>query len=92
MASLCHSGETAKNRLSYATEDRKRSTARASTRSLLYLVALGQVVSCAQKLNVLPRFEGDGFGLKFGPHYGEKPSRASLDEVARKTKASASTG
>ena len=43
-------------------------------------------------LHVLPRFEGDDFGLKFGPHYGEKPSRASLDEVARKIKANASTG
>jgi histidine triad (HIT) family protein len=43
-------------------------------------------------LHVLPRFEGDGFGLKFGPHYGEKPSRASLDEVAGKIKATISNG
>ena len=43
-------------------------------------------------LHVLPRFDGDGFGLKFGPHYREKPSRTSLDEVARKIKASIPTG
>jgi histidine triad (HIT) family protein len=43
-------------------------------------------------LHVLHRFEGDDFGLKFGPHYGAKPSRASLDEVARKIKASIPTG
>jgi histidine triad (HIT) family protein len=43
-------------------------------------------------LHVLPRFGGDGFGLKFGPHYGEKPSRDSLDEVARRIKPSALTG
>jgi histidine triad (HIT) family protein len=43
-------------------------------------------------LHVLPRFTGDGFGLKFGPHYSEKPSRASLDEVAGKIKASILTG
>ena len=42
-------------------------------------------------LDVFPRFEGDGFGLKFGPHYNEKPSRASLDEVARKIRASIPT-
>ncbi len=39
-------------------------------------------------LHILPRFKGDGFGLKFGPHYSEKPSRASLDEVASRIKAS----
>lgn len=43
-------------------------------------------------LHVIPRFVGDGFGLKFGPHYSEKPSRASLDEVAGRIKASMSSG
>jgi histidine triad (HIT) family protein len=43
-------------------------------------------------LHVLPRFEGDNFGLKFGPNYSEKPSRASLHEVAGKIKARISTG
>jgi histidine triad (HIT) family protein len=43
-------------------------------------------------LHVIPRFKGDGFGLKFGPHYGEKPSRASLDDAASKIKASMPAG
>lgn len=42
-------------------------------------------------LHVIPRFEGDGFGLKFGPHYYQKPSRSSLDEAAGKIKARMST-
>ena len=33
-------------------------------------------------LHVIPRFRGDGFGLKFGPKYGFKPSREELDETA----------
>ncbi len=33
-------------------------------------------------LHVVPRFSGDGFGLRFGPHYGERPPRAELDELA----------
>ena len=33
-------------------------------------------------LHVFPRFEGDGFGLKFGPGYKNKPSRAELDLAA----------
>jgi diadenosine tetraphosphate (Ap4A) HIT family hydrolase len=33
-------------------------------------------------LHVLPRFRGDGFGFRFGPHYGKQPSRATLDKVA----------
>jgi histidine triad (HIT) family protein len=32
-------------------------------------------------LHVFPRFAGDGFGLRFGPHYKEKPPRAELEEV-----------
>ena len=35
-------------------------------------------------LHVFPRFAGDGFGLKFGPGYGARPDRATLDEIARK--------
>ena len=35
-------------------------------------------------LHVIPRFKGDGFGLKFGPSYGFKPERKQLDETAEK--------
>lgn len=35
-------------------------------------------------LHVLPRFVGDGFGLKFGPNYGRRPRRVELDKTARK--------
>jgi histidine triad (HIT) family protein len=34
-------------------------------------------------LHVFPRFPGDGFGLRFGPHYRERPGRASLEEAAQ---------
>jgi len=33
-------------------------------------------------LHVVPRFEGDGFGLRFGPEYFRRPARVTLDEVA----------
>jgi histidine triad (HIT) family protein len=33
-------------------------------------------------LHVLPRFAGDGFGLKFAADYGRKPPRDALDEAA----------
>jgi histidine triad (HIT) family protein len=33
-------------------------------------------------LHVIPRFRGDGFGLRFGPSYGMKPERKELDTVA----------
>lgn len=33
-------------------------------------------------LHVLPRYKGDGFGLKLGPEYGFTPPRAVLDEAA----------
>ena len=33
-------------------------------------------------LHVFPRFVDDGFGLKFGPAYGNKPERSELDRVA----------
>jgi histidine triad (HIT) family protein len=35
-------------------------------------------------LHVFPRYEGDGFGLKFSPEYFKRPSRAELDEAAEK--------
>ncbi len=35
-------------------------------------------------LHVLPRFAGDGFGLRFGPHYGQRPPREDLDAAAAK--------
>ncbi len=35
-------------------------------------------------LHVFPRFEGDGFGLKFSAKYGRLPAREELDEVAGK--------
>ena len=33
-------------------------------------------------LHVFPRFAGDGFGLRFGPHYRELPPRHALEEAA----------
>ena len=33
-------------------------------------------------LHVIPRFKGDGFGLRFGPEYHNRPPRAELDRVA----------
>ena len=41
--------------------------------------AAGQEVFHAH-LHVIPRYDGDGFGLRFPPDYGQKP-RAELDEV-----------
>lgn len=35
-------------------------------------------------LHVLPRYVGDGFGLRFPPEYGRKPVRAELDALAEK--------
>ncbi len=35
-------------------------------------------------LHVFPRYRGDGFGLKFGPTYGQQPPRAELDAAAEK--------
>lgn len=35
-------------------------------------------------LHVVPRYTGDGFGLRFGPEYGNRPARAELDVVADK--------
>jgi diadenosine tetraphosphate (Ap4A) HIT family hydrolase len=33
-------------------------------------------------LHVIPRFHGDGFGLRFGPRYGHRPPRAELNDMA----------
>jgi catechol 2,3-dioxygenase-like lactoylglutathione lyase family enzyme len=33
-------------------------------------------------LHVIPRFAGDGFGLRFGPHYNRPAARAELDRLA----------
>jgi histidine triad (HIT) family protein len=35
-------------------------------------------------LHVVPRYVDDGFGLRFGPHYGQRPSRAELDNAAQR--------
>lgn len=43
-------------------------------------------------LHVIPRFRGDGFGMKFGSNYGVKPNRKELDEVAERIRASMSSG
>jgi histidine triad (HIT) family protein len=34
--------------------------------------------------HVLPRFRGDGFGIRAGPGYGRMPERAELDSTAEK--------
>ena len=41
-------------------------------------------------LHVIPRFEGDGFGLRFGPNYGSRPDREELDEIAGKIRSAMS--
>lgn len=35
-------------------------------------------------LHVFPRYNGDGFGLKFAPAYFQKPGRQELNEIAGK--------
>jgi histidine triad (HIT) family protein len=35
-------------------------------------------------LHVIPRFLGDGFGFRFGPHYRQRPERSELDAIARR--------
>ncbi len=35
-------------------------------------------------LPVLPRFYGDGFGLRFGPNYANKPDRQELEAAAQR--------
>jgi histidine triad (HIT) family protein len=35
-------------------------------------------------LHVFPRFDGDGFGLRFGPGYADRPDRKELEETAKR--------
>lgn len=35
-------------------------------------------------LHAIPRFRGDGFEIKVGPHYGLKTDREELDKIAEK--------
>ena len=35
-------------------------------------------------LHVLPRYAGDGFGLAFGLHYGRRPERTVLNDIAER--------
>jgi histidine triad (HIT) family protein len=39
-------------------------------------------------LHVIPRYDGDGFGLRFGPEYGNRPSREEMDDVANRIRQS----
>jgi diadenosine tetraphosphate (Ap4A) HIT family hydrolase len=34
-------------------------------------------------LHVIPRYDGDGFGFKFPPGYGDQPPRKTLDKIAQ---------
>jgi histidine triad (HIT) family protein len=37
-------------------------------------------------LHVIPRFNGDGFGIRFGRQYGVRPEQRGLEEIAQKIK------
>lgn len=37
-------------------------------------------------LHVIPRYEGDGFGFRFGPNYKNLPGRSELDAIATQIK------
>lgn len=37
-------------------------------------------------LHVIPRYDGDGFGFKFGPNYANLPERSKLDNIAAQIK------
>ena len=39
-------------------------------------------------LHVIPRFEGDGFGLTFGPDYAYRPGREDLERAAGRIRGS----
>jgi len=43
-------------------------------------------------LHVIPRFSGDGFGIKFGRTYGFRPDRKELDETAARISQAMSHG
>ena len=46
-------------------------------------VAAGQEVFHVH-LHVIPRFPGDGFGLRLPPDYKDRPPRSELDDIAEK--------
>jgi diadenosine tetraphosphate (Ap4A) HIT family hydrolase len=46
-------------------------------------VAAGQEVFHVH-LHVIPRFPGDGFGLKLPPDYKDRPPRSELDDIAER--------
>lgn len=37
-------------------------------------------------LHIIPRYEGDGFGFRFGPNYNNLPKRNELDAIAMQIK------
>jgi len=37
-------------------------------------------------LHVIPRYAGDGFGLRFGPNYKNLPPRDELDGIATRVR------
>jgi len=39
-------------------------------------------------LHLIPRYAGDGFGIRFPPGYGRRPARAELEEWAARIRAS----
>src|SRR5262249_53486212 len=43
-------------------------------------------------LHVFPRFVGDGFGIRFGPHYGDRPTREALEQAAQQIRGAAPSG
>jgi len=43
-------------------------------------------------LHVIPRYAGDGFGLRFGPGYGRRPHRSTLDRAAGEIRAALDAG
>lgn len=45
----------------------------------------GQEVAHAH-LHVIPRWQGDGFGIKFPPHYGAAAERKALDDIAARVR------
>jgi histidine triad (HIT) family protein len=46
-------------------------------------LAAGQTVFHVH-LHVIPRFRGDGFGLRVSPEYGRRPAREELDIIAER--------